>query len=320
MAKDPAFLFYPGDWLGGTLGMSFEEKGAYFDMLIFQFNKGSFTEKQALSYLRDVDLWDVIKTKFSEKDGVYFNERLSEEQIKRQKYTESRRNSRLKSDEDNVRIYIVRDNIRLNYKIGSSVNPQRRYNELSNQISPSIIEGEAKDRDLTLIWYSDAVLRKEEAVLHKHFNDSRITGEWFNLSDSDLTFIFNKYKGKLLKDTNERTLKRTENENEDITINRELLDSIMSFFDFTEIANFDKMRDIRSFLICLTANERISHFEKQFESYSKLINKDPKFKHSFLKFIGKAKELFEDGIWNAENWTEKYNQKYPQKTISKFNF
>jgi len=110
-----------------------------------------------------------------------------------------------------------------------------------------------------------------------------------------------------------------DNENE-IVIDKELLSNIMSFFDFTEIANFDKMRDIRSFLICLTANERISHFEKQFESYSKLINKDPKFKHSFLKFIGKAKELFEDGIWNAENWTEKYNQKYPQKTTSKFNF
>ena len=25
MAKDPAFLFYPNDWLGGTIGMSFEE-------------------------------------------------------------------------------------------------------------------------------------------------------------------------------------------------------------------------------------------------------------------------------------------------------
>ena len=27
MAKDPAFLFYPGDWLGGTMGMTLEEKG-----------------------------------------------------------------------------------------------------------------------------------------------------------------------------------------------------------------------------------------------------------------------------------------------------
>ena len=34
MAKDPAFLFYPGDWIGGTMGMTFEEKGAYMEILM----------------------------------------------------------------------------------------------------------------------------------------------------------------------------------------------------------------------------------------------------------------------------------------------
>ena len=43
MAKDPAFLFYPNDWLGGTIGMSFEEKGAYMELLIAQFNLGHMT-------------------------------------------------------------------------------------------------------------------------------------------------------------------------------------------------------------------------------------------------------------------------------------
>ena len=43
MAKDPAFLFYPNDWLGGTMGMTFEEKGAYIDLLIMQFNRGHMT-------------------------------------------------------------------------------------------------------------------------------------------------------------------------------------------------------------------------------------------------------------------------------------
>lgn len=36
MTKSPAFLFYPGDWLGGTLGMTLEEKGAYMELLILQ--------------------------------------------------------------------------------------------------------------------------------------------------------------------------------------------------------------------------------------------------------------------------------------------
>jgi uncharacterized protein YdaU (DUF1376 family) len=39
MAKDPAFLFYPTDWLGGTMGMTFEQKGAYMNFLMLQFNK-----------------------------------------------------------------------------------------------------------------------------------------------------------------------------------------------------------------------------------------------------------------------------------------
>ena len=41
--KDPAFLFYPNDWIGGTMGMTFEEKGAYMELLILQFNRGHMT-------------------------------------------------------------------------------------------------------------------------------------------------------------------------------------------------------------------------------------------------------------------------------------
>jgi hypothetical protein len=33
MGKDPAFLFYPGDWLGGTIGVSFI---AYLGTLIYK--------------------------------------------------------------------------------------------------------------------------------------------------------------------------------------------------------------------------------------------------------------------------------------------
>jgi hypothetical protein len=216
MAKDPAFLFYPGDWLGGTLGMSFEEKGAYLDLLIFQFNRGAFTESQAMMVLRDTKLWQSLKSKFIFSDGLYSNNKLQEEKEKRQKYTESRRQSRLKTNEDNVRIYIVRDNVRLTYKIGSSVNPLRRYNELSNQVAPAIMHDKKGERDITLIWYSDVVQRTEEALLHEKFKDKNITGEWFLLGVGDLDYIFNKYSGTHF----ERTIERTENENENIISNK----------------------------------------------------------------------------------------------------
>ena len=51
MGKDPAFLFYPNDWLGGTMGMTFEQKGAYMELLMMQFNQGQFTEAQAKQVL-----------------------------------------------------------------------------------------------------------------------------------------------------------------------------------------------------------------------------------------------------------------------------
>lgn len=93
MPKDPAFLFYPGDWNLGTMHLTLLEKGCYIELLILQFAKGRFTEAQAKRMLNgSFDLaWANIKDKF-ETDGVfYWNRRLQEEKEKRQKFSESRR-------------------------------------------------------------------------------------------------------------------------------------------------------------------------------------------------------------------------------------
>lgn len=94
MAKDPAFLFYPGDWLGGTMGFSFEIKGCYFELLVYQFNNGGkFTEAQAKQVLNssfDV-AWPLLKQKFRKDGDSYFSQRLNEEIERRKKFTESRR-------------------------------------------------------------------------------------------------------------------------------------------------------------------------------------------------------------------------------------
>jgi hypothetical protein len=97
MSHDPAFLFYPNDWLGGTMGMTAEEKGAYIDLLVFQFNnKGHFTEGQAKQVLSIcfASVWQVVKNKFKtegENSEFLYNERLREEIEKRQAFSESRR-------------------------------------------------------------------------------------------------------------------------------------------------------------------------------------------------------------------------------------
>jgi len=94
MAKDPAFLFYPNDWLGGTLGMSFEEKGAYIELLMLQFNRGHMDGHMCGQVVGQI--WDKIKTKFvQDPNGLWYNERLEEEQNKRKSFTMSRKNNLL---------------------------------------------------------------------------------------------------------------------------------------------------------------------------------------------------------------------------------
>lgn len=92
--KDIAFLFYPNDWLGGTQGFSFEHKGAYMELMIFQFNNGPMTIqdiKDVLGPYFDL-MWErKLKAKFIFDDGKYFNKRVAESKMKREKYSQSRK-------------------------------------------------------------------------------------------------------------------------------------------------------------------------------------------------------------------------------------
>ena len=92
MAKDPAFLFYPNDWLGGTHGMTLEEKGAYMEVLILQFNRGHMEGHMIGQIIGQI--WDKIQHKFTkDENGLWFNPRLEDEIIKRKSYSMSRRNN-----------------------------------------------------------------------------------------------------------------------------------------------------------------------------------------------------------------------------------
>ena len=76
MSKDPAFLFYPKDWLEGTAEMSPEEKGVYIDLLCYQHQRG-FIPSDTLKLSRMVGLpikefnivWGAIKIKFNQMDN-----------------------------------------------------------------------------------------------------------------------------------------------------------------------------------------------------------------------------------------------------------
>lgn len=95
MAKDPAFLFYPGDWLGGTMTFSRSHKGAYMDLLMVQFNNGHMSLQDIETVLgSDFQImWESkLKAKFQQDpNGLYYNEKLENEVNKRKNFTDSRK-------------------------------------------------------------------------------------------------------------------------------------------------------------------------------------------------------------------------------------
>lgn len=95
MSKNPAFLFYPGDWLTGTMFMSIEEKGAYITLLCVQFEHGEIPEEKILQVIT-LELWKKIRHKFKKNSRGFFNKRLDFEKEKREKYSKSRSSNRSK--------------------------------------------------------------------------------------------------------------------------------------------------------------------------------------------------------------------------------
>lgn len=74
------------------MGMTFEEKGAYMELLMMQFNRGHMTTHMIGQTVGQ--LWVNLQDKFTQDDkGLWFNERLDLEKERRKNFTESRRNN-----------------------------------------------------------------------------------------------------------------------------------------------------------------------------------------------------------------------------------
>jgi hypothetical protein len=106
MAKDPAFLFYPGDWQGGTSTLSRFLKGCYIDVLIAQFNSGHLSLEEIKTVLGSDfgQSWPTLQKKFNkDPEGLFYNVKLETEMIKRKEYSKSRSKNRTsKKDMNNI--------------------------------------------------------------------------------------------------------------------------------------------------------------------------------------------------------------------------
>ena len=83
MTKDPAFLFYASDFLTGTMLMNNEQVGIYIRLLCVQHQHGGMID--AISFNSMVGDNAVIRTKFIETPEGFYNQRMMDEMIKRNK-------------------------------------------------------------------------------------------------------------------------------------------------------------------------------------------------------------------------------------------
>ena len=90
MAKDPAFLFYSQDFLTGISDLTFEERGQYITLLCIQHQKGRLTKK-AIQIAVPNATEDVLSKFTQDKKGLFYNERLEIEAIKRKEHAEKQR-------------------------------------------------------------------------------------------------------------------------------------------------------------------------------------------------------------------------------------
>ena len=95
--RDPAFLFYPADFLVGASGLTMEERGQYITILCLQHQKGRLSEKTIrlslnLKSLSEIS-GDVIEKFCIDENGLYYNKRLEHEIGKRAKSANASRNN-----------------------------------------------------------------------------------------------------------------------------------------------------------------------------------------------------------------------------------
>lgn len=316
--KDPAFLFYSSDFLTGVRLMNYEEIGMYITLLSLQHQMYKLSEEDMLS-ICGKERPRVYGKFVLDEEGFYYNVRLRKEAEKRHNYVESRRLCRLKSDEDKVRIYMILDEETGFIKIGSSVNPKRRFKEISNPKNSAITVGENKK--YKLIFISRIVERKIESTLHKKYLNKKVKGEWFSLEKEDIEYIEKTYE--------ERTENENEIENENINKNineiinkfikdnnfsNELEESIVSWIDYkkqrrekyqdrgfrallTQIKNKVNEYGENKMIEIITASMASNYKGIVFDSLKKVSKISERYKSNFEKSqeaLRKAREEFDN--------------------------
>jgi archaellum component FlaD/FlaE len=84
--KDPAFLFYTNDFMGGVSDLTMEERGQYITLLCLQHQKGHLSEKIIKLNIGNTTV-DVLNKFEKDENGLLYNVRLDVEIEKRRQHS-----------------------------------------------------------------------------------------------------------------------------------------------------------------------------------------------------------------------------------------
>ncbi len=172
MAKDPAFLWYPGDWLGGTMVFTREQKGAYIDLLMAQFNMGHLSAADIKDVLNSdfEKMWECrLKAKFKlDENGLYYNEKLEIEINKRKKF--------IQHQKDNIS---KRYNKSGNTVVSTTVLPLENENENENKKDSTVKKESPPEMNVSLRVYFDTFKKLYPKNSDGVFEGTAECEEWF---------------------------------------------------------------------------------------------------------------------------------------------
>lgn len=160
--KQPAFMFYPADFLIGCSDLTMEERGIYITLLSIQHQKGVLTEKSIgliLGYSWDMVSVDV-RLKFEQNDkGEIYNNRLVREMEKRELFTAKQRENGSKGGRPrkNTEVLPEENKPKTKPKKNPNVNPKKSLLEDDN-------DNENKDIN------DKGVIGEKESLIEKFVN------------------------------------------------------------------------------------------------------------------------------------------------------
>lgn len=208
--KNPAVLFYTGDFMTGTLFLNNEEVGAYIRLLCMQHQKGHLSEEEILQICKKNEIFSSIILHFKkDKKGLYFNKRMELEIEKRQKYSESRAKNRSKIKKDMKNICNSYEKHMENENEDENINNKYIYNLYSKVINNNIssIEFEKLNNyieifkdDLRIIEYAIEYCKMYKAYSINYL--CKILNNWEKSGYKSLEEIKNQEKTKRIEREN----------------------------------------------------------------------------------------------------------------------